>query len=209
MVDVLVSDERERLDGLRARLSPDFVYVGPDAVFDGADGLSEAFARYRHDRSLAASLRRTSPVDQHHGWFRSTWARMERGRDRRGRLGHRFPRRRRSDSSPGRLRGSRARPARRPRLKGRDAHGGVGRGGRSSGHGDVEPPGGAQRHFGRAEPRVGPRRDRARSARRRRLHGPDRRRPRLLRRGGPQGPLPRGPLRCRRSAWPTRPRTSA
>jgi hypothetical protein len=39
MVDVLVDDERERLDGLRARLSPDFVYVGPDAVFDGAEGL--------------------------------------------------------------------------------------------------------------------------------------------------------------------------
>jgi hypothetical protein len=79
MVDVLVDDERARLDGLRARLSPDFVYVGPDAVFDGADGLSEAFARYRHDRSLAASVRRTSPVDQHHGWFRFTWARVERG----------------------------------------------------------------------------------------------------------------------------------
>jgi hypothetical protein len=80
MVDVLVADERERLDGLRSRLSPDFVYVGPDAVFDGADGLSEAFARYRHDRSLTAVLRRTSPVDQHHGWFRFTWARMERSR---------------------------------------------------------------------------------------------------------------------------------
>jgi hypothetical protein len=80
MVAVLMADERERLDGLRARLSPDFVYVGPDAVFDGADGLSEAFARYRHDRGLGAVLRRTSPVDQHHDWFRCTWARMERGR---------------------------------------------------------------------------------------------------------------------------------
>ena len=79
MVDVLVEDEHDRLDELRARLSPDFVYVGPDAVFDGADGLSEAFARYRHDRSLAALLRRTSAVDQHHGWFRFTWARVERG----------------------------------------------------------------------------------------------------------------------------------
>jgi hypothetical protein len=80
MVDALAADEDEGLDGLRARLSPDFVYVGPDAVFDGADGLSEAFARYRHDRGLAAVVRRTSPVDQHHGWFRFTWARMERGR---------------------------------------------------------------------------------------------------------------------------------
>jgi hypothetical protein len=79
MVDVLVDGERERLEGLRARLSPDFVYVGPDAVFEGADGLSEAFARYRHDRGLAAFVRRTSPVDQHHGWFRFTWARVERG----------------------------------------------------------------------------------------------------------------------------------
>src|SRR5580692_2578412 len=79
MVAVLMADERERLDGLRSRLSPDFVYVGPDAVFDGADGLSEAFARDRHDRSLAASVRRTSPVDQHHSWFPFTWARVERG----------------------------------------------------------------------------------------------------------------------------------
>jgi hypothetical protein len=79
MTDVLVEDERDRLDGLRARLSPDFVYVGPDAVFDGADGLSEAFARYRHDPGLATSVRRTSPLDQHHGWFRFTWARVERG----------------------------------------------------------------------------------------------------------------------------------
>src|ERR1700728_3341952 len=80
MAAVLLADERERLGGLRARLSPNFVYVGPDAVFDGVDGLSEAFARYRHDRGLGAVLRRTSPVDQHHGWFRCTWARMERGR---------------------------------------------------------------------------------------------------------------------------------
>lgn len=79
MVEVLAADEQERLEALRTRLAPDFVYVGPDAVFDGAEGLSEAFARYRHDRSLGAVLRRTSPVDQHHGWFRCTWARMERG----------------------------------------------------------------------------------------------------------------------------------
>jgi hypothetical protein len=79
MADVLLEDEDERLDRLRARLSPDFVYVGPDAVFDGAEGLSEAFARYGRDRGLQAALRRTSPVDRHHGWFRCTWARVERG----------------------------------------------------------------------------------------------------------------------------------
>jgi hypothetical protein len=44
MVDLLVGDESERLEGLRARLASDFVYVGPDAVLDGADGLSETFA---------------------------------------------------------------------------------------------------------------------------------------------------------------------
>jgi len=79
MVAVLASDDRQRLAALTARLSADFVYVGPDAVFDGAAGLSEAFAHYRHDRDLAATLHRTSALDQHHGWFRFTWARMERG----------------------------------------------------------------------------------------------------------------------------------
>jgi hypothetical protein len=67
MIDVLVEDERQRLVGLRACRSPDFVYVRPDGVLDGADRLCKTFARYRHDRSLASSARRTSPVDRHHG----------------------------------------------------------------------------------------------------------------------------------------------
>ncbi len=79
MSDVLVRDDGERGDRLSRRLSPDFVYIGPDAVFDGPDGLGEAFTRYRHDLSLATELRRTSPIDLHHGWFRFTWARVERG----------------------------------------------------------------------------------------------------------------------------------
>jgi hypothetical protein len=44
MVDVLVDDEHERMDELRARLSPDLVDVGPDAVLDSADAVSQAFA---------------------------------------------------------------------------------------------------------------------------------------------------------------------
>ncbi len=79
MVDVLVEDEGERLDGLRDRLSPDFVYVGTRR------GLRRRRRAERGVRPLPprprprASLRRTSPVDQHHGWFRFTWARVERG----------------------------------------------------------------------------------------------------------------------------------
>ena len=79
MAAVFVKDQDERLARLGEDLSPDFVYVGPDGVFDGGDGLGEAFAGYRHEEWRHTSLRRTSPVDLHHGYFRFTWARVEGG----------------------------------------------------------------------------------------------------------------------------------
>ncbi len=79
MAAVFVPEEGARLTRLGEDLAPGFVYVGPDGVFDGPDGLSEAFASYRHEEWWHASLRRTSPVELHHGYFRFTWARVERG----------------------------------------------------------------------------------------------------------------------------------
>ena len=38
-------------EDLSQRIDHDVVYVGPDGVFDGAEGLSEAFARFRHEES--------------------------------------------------------------------------------------------------------------------------------------------------------------
>jgi hypothetical protein len=79
MEAVFVADRDARTTRLAADLAPDFVYVGPDGVYDGADGLSDAFAGYRHEEWRHAALRRTSPVELHHGYFRFTWARLERG----------------------------------------------------------------------------------------------------------------------------------
>jgi hypothetical protein len=50
-------------------LTEDFVYVGPDGVYDGSGWRSEAFAAYRRS-GHATTLRRTSPVEVHHGYFR-------------------------------------------------------------------------------------------------------------------------------------------
>jgi hypothetical protein len=79
MAAVFVPEDAHRLAQLRDHVAADFVYVGPSAVFDGAEGLSEAFSRFRHDAWLHASLRRTSAVDAHHGYFRYSWQRTERG----------------------------------------------------------------------------------------------------------------------------------
>jgi hypothetical protein len=79
MEAVFVADDRERLAQLADHLAPDFVYVSPEAVFDGAAGLSEAFARYRRESWRRTSLRRTSALEMHHGYFRYTWERVERG----------------------------------------------------------------------------------------------------------------------------------
>ena len=79
MTSVALPDEAARLDGIAAHVAPDLVYVGPWAVFDGPGGLSEAFERLRRPDRQPASLRRTSAVDCHHGYFRFSWERVERG----------------------------------------------------------------------------------------------------------------------------------
>jgi hypothetical protein len=79
MSTVLLSDSVARLDGLAAHVASDVVYVSPSAVFDGPSGLSEAFERLRRADRQPASLRRTSAVDCHHGYFRFSWERVERG----------------------------------------------------------------------------------------------------------------------------------
>jgi hypothetical protein len=79
MAAVFVPDETERVARLAEHLANDFVYVGPDGVFDGASGLSEAFTPYRRAGGRAAALRRTSPVETHHGYFRFSWEQVEDG----------------------------------------------------------------------------------------------------------------------------------
>ena len=80
MLDVFILDDRERLPRLREHLAPDFVFVSPSAVADGAQGLSEAYSTYRHDGWLRVSLRRTSVIDMHHAHFRFAWERLELGK---------------------------------------------------------------------------------------------------------------------------------
>jgi hypothetical protein len=79
MLDVFVPDERERIPRLAEHLAPDFVFVSPTAVFEGAQGLSDAYSTYRHDEWLRVVVRRTSEVDAHHAHFRFAWERSERG----------------------------------------------------------------------------------------------------------------------------------
>jgi hypothetical protein len=80
MLDVCVSDERERIPRLEEHLAPDFVFVSPTAVLEGAQGLSDAYSTYRHDGWLQVVLRRTSEVDVHHAHFRFAWERLEHGK---------------------------------------------------------------------------------------------------------------------------------
>jgi hypothetical protein len=79
MISVMLPDGGARLAALAAHLAPDVVYVSPRAVFDGPAGLGEAFERLRRADRQPASLRRTSPLDFHHHYFRFTWERVERG----------------------------------------------------------------------------------------------------------------------------------
>ena len=79
MTSVVLPDDEARLQAVAAHVAPDVVYVSPWAVFDGPAGLSEAFERLRRADRQPASLRRTSPVDCHHHYFRFSWERVERG----------------------------------------------------------------------------------------------------------------------------------
>jgi hypothetical protein len=79
MVAVFVADEAERMQALTRHVAPDLIYVSPEAVFEGPQGLSDAFSRYRNEAWWQTGLRRTSPIDLHHSYFRFTWERVERG----------------------------------------------------------------------------------------------------------------------------------
>jgi hypothetical protein len=77
MAALYVADDDERLEALTRHVAPDLVYITPEAVFEGIDGLSDAFARYRREGWWQPGVRRTSPVDLHHGYFRFSWERVE------------------------------------------------------------------------------------------------------------------------------------
>ena len=79
MAAVFVANEGERMQMLHQHVAPDLIYVSPEAVFEGPEGLSDAFSRYRNEAWWQTALRRTSPIDLHHGYFRFTWERVERG----------------------------------------------------------------------------------------------------------------------------------
>ncbi len=80
MMDVLTPDERERIPKLAEHLAPDFVFVSPSAVVEGAQGLSDAYSTYRHNEWLRTTLRRTSAIDMRHAHFRFAWERLELGK---------------------------------------------------------------------------------------------------------------------------------
>jgi hypothetical protein len=69
---VMVRPDVARLAQITAQVTDDFVYITPGGVFDGVEGLSDAYSRYRHD-SRPVVLRRTSVVDLHHAQFRYSW----------------------------------------------------------------------------------------------------------------------------------------
>jgi hypothetical protein len=79
MAAVFLTDDKERMEALARHVATDLAYVSPEAVFEGPEGLSDAFARYRNEGRWQTGLRRTSPVDLHHGYFRFSWERVERG----------------------------------------------------------------------------------------------------------------------------------
>jgi hypothetical protein len=77
MAAVFIDNDRERLDKLAEHLAPDFVSISPQTLVEGAEGLSEAFRRFRQDEQLPAALRGTSVVEVHHAHFRYSWERAE------------------------------------------------------------------------------------------------------------------------------------
>ncbi len=78
MSGVFVRDDHERAQRLAEHVTVDFVYVSPDAVYDGVGGLGDAFSHYRQD-VLPSHLERTSDVDIHHAYFRYAWRRARSG----------------------------------------------------------------------------------------------------------------------------------
>ena len=59
MIAVFMTDDRERSLNWPQHLAPDFVYISPSAVVEGAEGLSDAFSHYRQDTRRRTTLRRT------------------------------------------------------------------------------------------------------------------------------------------------------
>jgi hypothetical protein len=78
MVAVFLTGDRERAQRLAEHVTVDFVYVSPDAVYDGVGGLGDAFSHYRQDVHPSA-LQRTTDVDIHHAYFRYAWRRTREG----------------------------------------------------------------------------------------------------------------------------------
>jgi len=76
MAAVFVADDRDRMWRLNEHLADGFVYVSPAAVVEGAQGLSDAFGRYRRE-SRHNTLHRTTDIDLHHSYFRYAWRREQ------------------------------------------------------------------------------------------------------------------------------------
>ncbi len=68
MTAVFMADTHDRLEALARHVAPDVIYVSPEAI-----------APYRGETWWETGLRRTSPVELNHGYFRFTWERKERG----------------------------------------------------------------------------------------------------------------------------------
>jgi hypothetical protein len=77
MAAVMSADARERSQQIGEQVALNFVYISPGGVFDGVDGLSEAFTALRQDAWRHVTVRRTTDVDVHHEQFRYAWERRE------------------------------------------------------------------------------------------------------------------------------------
>ena len=108
MEAVFKEDDDGRIERLARHLAPDFVYVSPEAVFEGPAEAERAFALYRRVDRRPVTVARTSVVDLHHCYFRYTWDGGAR-RDGYGRLELRIARRARVDRAGRDLRGPGAR----------------------------------------------------------------------------------------------------
>jgi hypothetical protein len=63
----------QRLEDL---LPPGFRFIHPDFVADTPVALAAVFSRFYARLAPGTRIERTSPVEEHHGRFRYTWARV-------------------------------------------------------------------------------------------------------------------------------------
>jgi hypothetical protein len=61
---------------LRGLLPPGFRFIHPDFVAESPEDLAVVFARFSARLAPGVRVQRTSVVEEHHGRFRYTWARM-------------------------------------------------------------------------------------------------------------------------------------